>query len=267
MTSSSPAAVVGSFNYLVDTVDHSLHRNGKVLTRRDHDGSDAKRHGVDLVLHNVDVHNARLMNEAVRPTLATNGFEMQPSTMHSTDIDFLDHESVVADYYSHCADLVQQATGARFVAAFDHNVRSAVGKKSAKRIQGGQQVQGPAHIVHGDYTLTSAPQRMRDLTKPPGPNDTIGTLLQDGDSLLDEEDVKHALAAGRFAIINVWRNISDEPVATHPLALCDALTVKTQDLVVFEIHYSDRVGENYLRSSMTSIAGTTIQNSHVTRHC
>jgi hypothetical protein len=34
-------------------------------------------------------------------------------------------------------------------------------------------------------------------------------------------------------------------VATHPLALCDAQTVDPEDLVVFEIHYQDRVGENY----------------------
>ena len=32
---------------------------------------------------------------------------------------------------------------------------------------------------------------------------------------------------------------------THPLALCDAQTVEPDDLVVFEIHYADRVGENY----------------------
>ena len=31
----------------------------------------------------------------------------------------------------------------------------------------------------------------------------------------------------------------------HPLALCDALSVEPEDLVVFEIHYADRIGENY----------------------
>ena len=34
-------------------------------------------------------------------------------------------------------------------------------------------------------------------------------------------------------------------MATRPLALCDAQTVHPDDLVVFEIHYEDRVGENY----------------------
>ena len=37
---------------------------------------------------------------------------------------------------------------------------------------------------------------------------------------------------GRFALINVWRNIAEEPVATHALALCDAQTVTPKDLAV-----------------------------------
>ncbi len=148
-------------------------------------------------------------------------------------------------YYPQCADIVREASGASFVAAFDHNVRSAAGKQSQKQIDGGQQVQGPAHIVHGDYTLTSAPQRLRDLTKPPGANDTLRTLLAEGESLLDPSAVNRLLSGGRYAIINVWRNIAQEPVATHPLALCDAASVRPEHLVVFEIHYHDRIGENY----------------------
>ena len=58
--------------------------------------------------------------------------------------------------------------------------------------------------------------------------------------------VDQALADdGRFAIINVWRNIAPEPVQTNPLAMCDGKTVESDDLVTFEIHYSDRIGENY----------------------
>jgi hypothetical protein len=70
-------------------------------------------------------------------------------------------------------------------------------------------------------------------------------VLADGDSLLDSDEVEQAIADGRFAIINLWRNIAPEPVATHPLALCDAATVDPDNLVVFEIHYGDRIGENY----------------------
>jgi len=64
--------------------------------------------------------------------------------------------------------------------------------------------------------------------------------------LLDPAEVEQAIGEhGRFAIINVWRNIAEEPVATHALALCDAQTVTPADLSVFELHYADRVGENY----------------------
>ena len=236
---------VGMFSYMADTAQPSLIRNGKVLTRRDGDGSDAHWVGVDLIKQEMKVHDARGLAPAATPSLDRNGFELLNSPLSDLDIDFLDNMQVLRDYYPHCEQLVREATGARIVAAFDHNVRSAAGKKSQRRIDGGQQVQGPAHVVHGDYTLTSAPQRLRDLTKPPKANDTLGSILPDGQSLLDGDDIEAALASGRYGIVNVWRNIADEPVAVNPLALCDAACVTPDDLVVFEIHYADRVGENY----------------------
>ncbi len=239
------AVRTGSFNYLSASVQPSLYRNGKVFTRRDRDGSDDHWEGVDLVACRMPVRDARPLEAAERRTLARNGFEVLAHTLARPDLDFFDHDQVVRGYYPLCAEIVREASGASFVAAFDHNVRSAAGKRSQRRIQGGQQVQGPAHVVHGDYTLTSAPQRLRDLTSPPGANDTLHTLLAEGDSLLDKEAVEQALTGGRFAIINVWRNIAQEPVATHPLALCDASSVDPEHLVVFEIHYQDRIGENY----------------------
>ncbi len=245
LETTSGAVRTGSFMYLCRSVEHSLYRNGKVLTRRDRDGSDATWEGVDLEACDMPVADARRLSGGARPTLEANGFELLQQGLEKPDLDFLNHETVVRDYYPHCADLVREASGAKVVAAFDHNVRSASGKSSKKRIEGGQQVQGPAHVVHGDYTLTSAPQRLRDLTRPPGANDTLRQVLGSGKALLDEAAVERALAGGRFAIINVWRNIAAEPVATHPLALCDAESVKPEDLVVFEIHYHDRIGENY----------------------
>jgi hypothetical protein len=237
---------IGSFNYLAHSVRSSLHRNGAVRIRRDRDGSDSDVVGLAVEKRDVPVHDARQLVGEARRTLARNGFELLPWSDGTADLDFLRHEEVVEGYYSPCAQLVQKATGAAQVFAFDHNVRSARGKKSQTRIAGGQQVQAPAHMVHGDYTLDSAPQRLRDLGQPPTGNDTLRPFLAEGTSLIPSETVDAALRdAGRFAIINVWRNIADEPVATHPLALCDAETVAPDDLVVFEIHYEDRVGENY----------------------
>ena len=238
-------ARVGSFKYMEPTAEHSLYRNGKVLTRRDKDGSDGGRDGVDLEVREMRVHDARQLSGDASLTLARNGFELLDRPMARADFDFFDHHQVVSEYYAHCAEIIREASGADFVVAFDHNVRSASGKQRKQRIKGGQQVQGPAHVVHGDYTLTSAPQRLRDLAGQPGLNDTFRTNLAEGETLLDAERVERVLENGRYAIINLWRNIAAEPVETHPLALCDAATVQPEDLVVFEIHYHDRVGENY----------------------
>lgn len=235
----------GAFNYMAAASEPSLYRNGKVLTRRDRDGSDGGRTGVDLETQQMAVADARRLPAGSGCTLEANGFELLDCPLHNGALDFFSHEQVVRDYYAECAEIVRQASGAAVVAAFDHNVRSAAGKQSKKRIDGGQQVQGPAHVVHGDYTLTSAPQRLRDLSGPPSVNDTYRVLLPDGATLLDADAVEQAISGGRFAIINVWRNIVPEPVVTNPLALCDAATVQPEDLVVFEIHYHDRIGENY----------------------
>ena len=236
---------IGSFGYMVETAEPSLYRNGKVFTRRDEDGSDNSWQGVDLVRTDMPVHDARLLHGADRCTLGQNGFELLDHAMARPDIDFLDNDQVVQHYYPECVEVVRAASGAAQVVAFDHNVRSASGKKSKKRIEGGQQVQGPAHVVHGDYTLTSAPQRLHDLTAKPTVNDTFRKMLSEGETLLSAADVERALDTGRFAIINLWRNIVEEPVATHPMALCDAATVNPEDLIVFEIHYAERIGENY----------------------
>ncbi len=236
---------VGFFSYLDDSTTSSLYRNGKVRMRSDTDGSDSTMPGVNREKHEMTVHNGRNLLGDQRCTLAANGFEILTRPLASAGLDFFDHQQVVGNYYRQCTRIVEEATGARAF-AFDHNVRSAQGKKSGKRIAGGQEVQGPAHIVHGDYTLTSAPQRLRDLAKPPSGNDTLRGVLAANTSLLTDEMVERSLADdGRFAIINLWRNIASEPVAVHPIALCDGQTVKPDELVVFEIHYEDRIGENY----------------------
>ena len=233
---------MGSFNYLASSVEPSLYRNGRVLTRRDRDGSDSGSEGVVIERVSVPVHDAR----PAAFTLERNGFERRARPLRDPTLPFLRHEPVVGQYYPECVELVREATGAAHVFAFDHNVRSAQGKQSRARIDGGQEVQPPAHVVHGDYTLSGAPQRLRDLASPPRANDTLRPFLPQGESLIPLALATRVLASSsRFAIINVWRNIADTPVAVHPLAMCDAQTVDPADLVVFEIHYADRIGENY----------------------
>ena len=232
--------IIGKVNYLARTVRPSLRRNGQVLTRRNADGSDSGGTGVEVDTCETSIANARIEGA----TCESNGFELVDKP-NDTTRDFYDHASVLDGYYDECAEIVQEITGASFVAAFDHNIRSALGKESQRRIKGGQEVQGPAYMAHGDYTLTSAPQRLLDLTKPSSTNDTLRELL--GDKPLLTKDTAEAALAGetRYAIINLWRSIGETPVVTDALALCDGRSVVPEDLVVFEIHYADRIGENY----------------------
>lgn len=242
---SDVATCTGEFNFMSAATTSSLLRNGQVLIERDPDGNTSSSSGFDLETHTMPVCNARLLAADARVTCATNGFELRQAPLQQVPLSFTDHAQVVQRYYPQCAELVAHATGARAY-AFDHNVRSAGGKQSKRRIAGGQQVQGPAHVVHGDYTLRAGPERLQQLAQPPSGNDTLVGWLPPGQSLVAQREADHALAdGGRFAIINVWRNIEAEPVATHPLALCDGKTVLPEDLVVFEIHYPNRVGENY----------------------
>lgn len=228
----------GDFQFMRAATQPSLYRNGEVLIERDPLGNTAASRGVALETHTLAVTDARI--HKLRMTCEHNGFELLHAPLEHP-IDFYDHDDVVRYYYPECAALVAELTGAQAF-AFDHNVRSAGGKQEQARIKGGQDVQGPAHVVHGDYTLRSAPERLAQLALPPSGNDTLVGFRTD--ALVPDALLARAQQS-RFAIINVWRNIDSQPVATHPIALCDSQTVTPEDLVVFEIHYPDRIGENY----------------------
>jgi len=233
----------GAFNYLHASMESTLYRNGQVRIDRNLDGSDSDIMGARFDKRRVPIRDGRLLDASDRPTLDANGFELTTRPLPG-EIDFFDQQQVVHDYYADCAALVETATGGEAI-AFDHNVRSATGTRAKKRIDGGQRVQGPARVVHGDYTLTSAPQRLRDLSQPATGNDTWRERVAPGAPLIAPQRVDEVLASGRFSIVNVWRSIVPDPVVAHPMAFCDAQTVEPEDLVVFEIHYADRVGENY----------------------
>jgi hypothetical protein len=101
------------------------------------------------------------------------------------------------------------------VVVFDHIVCNPVlaerGEKGAR---------GPAKFVHNDYSFKSAPRRVRDH------------LPEEADRLLKN----------RFAEINVWRAIRG-PIESSPLALCDARSLATEDIVPIDLVYRDRIGE------------------------
>eukprot|EP00747_Dinoflagellata_sp_TGD_P167916 gnl/TRDRNA2_/TRDRNA2_193235_c0_seq1.p1 gnl/TRDRNA2_/TRDRNA2_193235_c0~~gnl/TRDRNA2_/TRDRNA2_193235_c0_seq1.p1 ORF type:complete len:358 (+),score=62.79 gnl/TRDRNA2_/TRDRNA2_193235_c0_seq1:39-1076(+) len=223
--------------YQSENVPTSLLATGKVGSRRDESGDTNNSYGLEVVPKKVKVTNGR----GREFTLDDHGFSLvQDKRQH---IDYFNEEEILHNYYPACCEIVKRATGATKVVAFDHNLRSRNLKGADAKLSGGNAVQGPAFLVHNDYTVTSAPKRVRDLASPPKVNDTLRKVLGDTPAI-DPAEVDR-LVAGRWAIINVWRNVKDVPIQCVPLALCDGPSVPLKDYVVFEINYADRVGENY----------------------
>jgi hypothetical protein len=138
-----------------------------------------------------------------------------PTAQH----DFYDEDEVRRVYYPECIELVLAATGGNRALVFDHTIRRRVWG-GADRAPGTPRQ--PVTRVHNDYTVTSGPQRVRDL------------MGAEADELL-----RH-----RFQIVNVWRPIRG-PLRDAPLALADASSVALDDLVASDLVYRDRSGETY----------------------
>jgi hypothetical protein len=163
--------------------------------------------------HWIKIRNGRLAGNEL--TLDRQGFAF---IKHHTQVsNFYDPEEVNRVYHPEVERLLREATGAVRVHVFDHNVRC---RPMAKRGENG--AREPVKFAHNDYTLSSGPQRVRDL------------LPAEADDLL-----RH-----RFAEINVWRPIRG-PVEESPIAVCDASSMTLQDFVATDLKYRDRTGEVY----------------------
>lgn len=163
--------------------------------------------------HNMTIADARnYINEL---SLDREGLEI--ANISSNVTDYYDDEQVRSIYYPEIVKLVERATGASHVHIFDYNVRCQ--SYAEQKTHGAQR---PVRFVHNDYTVTSGPQRVRDL------------MGDEADELLTK----------RFAVINVWKPIVG-PVQKMPLAVCDASTMEQSDFVETALLYRDRQGEIY----------------------
>jgi len=137
---------------------------------------------------------------------------------HETGIkNFYDEAEVRSVYYPETEKLVKETSGAKRVLVFDHTLRSA---DSATREE--KQISGPVRNAHNDYTEWSGPQRVRDL------------LPEEAEELLKR----------RFAVVQTWRPIN-KPVQREPLAIADARSIGTKELIPSARVYPDRRGEVY----------------------
>ena len=147
------------------------------------------------------------------------GFELVDDKTEVANL--YDDDAIEGQYNAEITALLKAHTGADKVVIFDHTRRSDA-PDGASNPDGHR---GPASRVHVDYTVKSGPQRAKD---------TLG-----------EDEVDRVLAGGgRIVQVNVWRPIKG-PVRRAPLALADAASIPSEDLVATDQRFPDRTGEIY----------------------
>ena len=162
----------------------------------------------------VRIHNARLVASDL--SLDRQAFVLAPHD--TTMVDFYDKDEIRRTWEPEVEALIKRETGASKVVVFDHTIRAA-----DRGVERGHRA--PVRSVHNDYTEKSGPQRVRDLLPP---------------------DEAEARLKKRFVEINVWRNISHDPVEMAPLGFVDAQSIAPRDLAVCDLIYADRTGEIYV---------------------
>jgi len=164
--------------------------------------------------HRTTIYNGRLMAQVF--SMEREGFVF---VQHDTQVkDFYNEDELRSVYYPEIEALVKQESSASRVVIFDHTLRA-----QDEAIRTERKVREPNRSVHNDYTEWSGPKRVRDLL------------------LVDQAE---RLLRGRFAIIQVWRP-TRHPVRTNPLAIADARTLQTEELIPAQRSYPGRVGETY----------------------
>jgi len=170
--------------------------------------------------HRFRIHDARQVG--ARISLDDEGFTL---VKHATAVrDFYDDEEVRRVYYLEAQRLLMEATGAVRVHVFDHTVRrrAADHRPLDSGPPNADGLRGPVGRVHNDFTHDSAPARLRR---------ELGA---------EAEDLLHL----RFAVVNIWRAIRG-PLLDAPLAVCDARSLASGDLLPSDLIYRDRTGEIY----------------------
>jgi hypothetical protein len=177
-------------------------------------GGDETDHVGNFTMQEVSIHDGR--NEKQSSSLDVEGFRL---VSQKTEVeDFYDDVQVKSTYHEEMTTLLIEMTGATRIEIFDDTRRSA----SLER-QRDKNIREPASIVHNDYTARSGVKRLRD-------------------HFANDPSEAEKLLQRRFAIVNVWRSIAGT-VYNHPLALCDATTVRPEDLASVERRAEERTGE------------------------
>ncbi|KAF4965627.1 hypothetical protein FSARC_6614 [Fusarium sarcochroum] len=177
------------------------------------DGSDAENVIVPRGLPQInyaddsrDVLIRDLRGKESEVTLDRDGVAIVQGVAPSTERDFVDDDSIRANYYPELEKLLLDVVpGSHTVIFFDHTIRRA-NPESARN---------PVTRVHIDQTATSVIQRIRKH------------LPEDAEKLL----------TGRYRIINVWRSLNAGPVESFPLAFAPSPNVQDEDIAPIHHRY------------------------------
>ncbi|MDH3704244.1 MAG: methyltransferase [Alphaproteobacteria bacterium] len=193
-------------------VNYVVYTGTKPVTYIAQPGAEHTKRDAEFKEHVVAIHDGRANNDQL--SLEHDGFVL---TRHETAVsNFYDEEELQATYDREVEQLVKEFTGATRVVVFDHTIRT---NAESKRVE--EKAREPVRVAHNDYTEKSGPQRVRDLLP---------------------ADEAEALLKRRFAVVQVWRPINTT-VRQMPLAICNAQSIATGDLIASDLKYRDRTGE------------------------
>ena len=182
------------------------------------------------------IHNARNLN----CTLKSNGFQLLSQRTKLSTIQFYHNPNGIIQsvYYKEIETMIKKLTGAPMVRAFEHQIRCSTDSTDSIPKYATESIGAAAHGAHCDFTPFSAMKKYKSM---------LLSLPNQG------MDYKR----GRFAVINVWRNISDsQRIRNYHLAVMDGHSVVApDDFIKYDFISSDglkRIESYYLNAARAS---------------
>ena len=162
------------------------------------------------------LHNADFMDIVVpirdsrcdrhQPSISRNGFELLTDNVKRTLTQ--GNEIALKSYEEDLRKLIIHTLGASYVLPFQTTWRASnINPASPAHMR------APVTVVHNDYTETQALRKAREL--------------------YETWNLFPSKTNRPFAIITAWRS-AEKTVEAYPLAVCDASTISTNDLVDVE---------------------------------
>ena len=180
--------------------------------------------------HTLEVRDGRLLPHDSDILLSSSaGFKVVSHVCSITD--WSKEELLSSTYYDEVFAVLRKLTGAEHIFLGGPHVSRREGSSGSAASQ-------PLFHLHNDYTGNMKEAYMRALSGE-GPNQSWTMEEMLAMSFVDGSDVPaqmkavgltaEELAERRMVVLNTWRNTSDEPVGSCPLAVADQRTIKSSD--------------------------------------